>query len=108
MISTEYVVDLYRRYLADLKAVRRQQYWFHRRHDNWFVRRLRKLRLRRYMLFPALDDLEAEITYLLIRARRPKVVVEMSPNAGWSTIWILTHCATTETAGSSGRMTCTR
>ena len=89
MISTEYVVDLYRRYLADLKAVRRQQYWFHRRHDNWFVRRLRKLRLRRYMLFPALDDLEAEITYLLIRARRPKVVVEMSPNAGWSTTWIL-------------------
>lgn len=89
MISTEYVLGLYRQYISDLKAVRRQQYWFHRRHDNVLVRRLRKLRLRRHMLFPALDDLEAEITYLLIRARRPRVVVEMSPNAGWSTTWIL-------------------
>lgn len=89
MITTEYVLGLYRQYISDLKAVRRQQYWFHRRHDNVLVRRLRKLRLRRYMLFPALDDLEAEITYLLIRAQRPKVIVEMSPNAGWSTTWIL-------------------
>lgn len=89
MISTEYVLDLYRRFLGDLKAVRRQQYWFHRRHSNPVIRRLRKWRLRRFMLFPALDDLEAEITYLLIRARRPKVIVEMSPNAGWSTTWIL-------------------
>jgi predicted O-methyltransferase YrrM len=36
-----------------------------------------------------LDDLEAEITYLLIRDRTPQVVVEMSPNTGWSTTWIL-------------------
>lgn len=89
MITTAYVTALYQRYVEDLKAVRRQQYWFHRRHDNRLIRRLRKLRLRRYMLFPALDDLEAEITYLLIREKRPKVVIEISPNAGWSTTWIL-------------------
>lgn len=89
MLTTESVLELYRRYEAGLKAVRRRQYWFHRRHDNALVRRLRKLRLRRSMLFPALDDLEAEITYLLIRDRRPRVIVEMSPNAGWSTTWIL-------------------
>ncbi len=89
MISIGYVTELYRRYAHDLKAVRRQQYWFHRRHDNALVRRLRKLRLRRYMLFPALDDLEAEVTYLLIRDKRPKVMLEISPNAGWSTTWIL-------------------
>lgn len=89
MLSTEYLLDLYRCYADDLKAVRRQQYWFHRRHENPIVRRLRKWRLQRHLLFPALDDLEAEITYLLLRDRRPRTVVEMSPNAGWSTTWIL-------------------
>jgi predicted O-methyltransferase YrrM len=89
MISTDDILPLYRRFAGDLIAVRRRQYWFHRRHENPIVRRLRKLRLRRHMLFPALDDIEAEITYLLIRARRPRVVLEMSPNAGWSTSWIL-------------------
>lgn len=85
MLSTDYILGLYRQFRDDLAAVRRQQFWFHRRHDNPVVRRLRKWRVRRYMLFPALDDLEAEITYLLIRDRHPKVVLEMSPNAGWST-----------------------
>jgi predicted O-methyltransferase YrrM len=89
MLTIPHILDLYRRYLSDLKAVRRQQFWFHRRHDNPLVRRLRKWRVRRYMLFPALDDLEAEITYLLIRDQRPKVVMEVSPNAGWSSTWIL-------------------
>lgn len=82
MLSTDYILGLYRQFRDDLAAVRRQQFWFHRRHDNPVVRRLRKWRVRRYMLFPALDDLEAEITYLLIRDRHPKVVLEMSPNAG--------------------------
>jgi len=36
-----------------------------------------------------LHELEGEITYLLIRDRRPKDVIEMSPNTGWSTMWIL-------------------
>ena len=41
------------------------------------------------MLFSALDDLEAEITYLLLRDFCSGSVFEMSPNAGWSTTWIL-------------------
>ena len=89
MITTDFVLELYRRYRDDLIAVRQRQHRFKRRHDNPLVRRLRKLRLRRYMLNPALDDIEAEITYLLIRDRMPKIVFEMSPNAGWSTTWIL-------------------
>jgi len=35
------------------------------------------------------DDLNAELTYLLLRAERPEVVVEISPCGGWSTSWIL-------------------
>ncbi len=89
MISTDRVLKLYERYADDLKEVRRQQYWFKQRHDNPLVRRLCKWGLRRSMLFPALDDVEAEITYMLIRDRRPNVILEMSPNGGWSTSWIL-------------------
>ncbi|MFC3383656.1 class I SAM-dependent methyltransferase [Couchioplanes azureus] len=36
-----------------------------------------------------LDDLEAEITYLLIREERPATVVEIGSLHGWSTTWIL-------------------
>ena len=89
MISTDYVLDLYRRYQTDLQAVRRQQYWFLRKHCNTVTRRLFKMGLKQRVLIPMLDDLEAEVTYLLLRARNPKVVVEMSPNTGWSTTWIL-------------------
>ncbi|MGZ4882151.1 MAG: class I SAM-dependent methyltransferase [Halobacteriota archaeon] len=41
------------------------------------------------LLDPHIDDIEAEITYLLIRAFRPKTLVEVSPLGGWSTSWIL-------------------
>lgn len=99
MISTDGMTELYQQYRHDLVSVRRRQYWFHRRHDNPLVRRLRKLRLRRHMLFPALDDIEAEVTYLLIRARRPKVVIEMSPNGGWSTSWILSALRDNDNGG---------
>lgn len=89
MITTEYILDLYRRYSDDLHAVRVQQRTFLRRNSNSFLRRLHRMKLRQYLLVPMLDDLEAEITYLLIRDRGPRVVVEMSPNTGWSTTWIL-------------------
>ncbi|WP_245675467.1 class I SAM-dependent methyltransferase [Micromonospora halophytica] len=36
-----------------------------------------------------LDDLEAEITYLLMREERPATVVEIGSLHGWSTTWIL-------------------
>ena len=41
------------------------------------------------LLRPQLDDIEAEVTYLLIRESRPSTVVEISPSGGWSTSWIL-------------------
>lgn len=40
-------------------------------------------------LYPQFDDIEAEVTYLLLRDRRPETVVEFSPGGGWSTTWIL-------------------
>ena len=89
MISTDYVVSLYRRYIQDLKEVRRRQKWFLMRRNNILFRRLYKMRILRTILWPMLDDIEAEITYLLIRDRNPKVIIEMSPNGGWSTTWIL-------------------
>lgn len=36
-----------------------------------------------------LDDLEAEVTYLLLRDMRPETVVEVGSLHGWSTSWIL-------------------
>jgi predicted O-methyltransferase YrrM len=89
VISTDYIISLYHRYLEDLKEVRRQQKWFLMRRNNTLLRRLYKMRLLRTILWPMLDDLEAEITYLLIRDRDPRSVIEMSPNGGWSTTWIL-------------------
>jgi predicted O-methyltransferase YrrM len=89
VIPKAYLVDLYRRYLLDLRSVRTQQRRFLRRNNNTVLRRLYRMKLRRYLVKPMLDDLEAEITYLMIRDRDPKCVVEMSPNTGWSTTWIL-------------------
>ena len=89
MITTEYVLSLYRRYSTDLQSVRVQQRRFLRRNNNAVLRRLHRMNLRRHLLRPMLDDLEAEITYLFIRDRKPQTVIEMSPNTGWSTTWIL-------------------
>lgn len=38
---------------------------------------------------PKFDDIEAEITYLLVRHLRPAVVLEVAPYYGWSTTWLL-------------------
>ena len=38
---------------------------------------------------PKFDDIEAEITYLLVRAFRPSVILEVAPYYGWSTTWLL-------------------
>ncbi|MBB6121618.1 class I SAM-dependent methyltransferase [Nocardiopsis algeriensis] len=38
---------------------------------------------------PQLDDIEAEITYLLLRETRPETVMELGTFHGWSTTWIL-------------------
>ncbi|WP_226367955.1 class I SAM-dependent methyltransferase [Pseudonocardia sp. ICBG162] len=40
-------------------------------------------------IIPQLDDVEAELTYLLLRHHRPSQVVEVGTYYGWSTTWIL-------------------
>jgi predicted O-methyltransferase YrrM len=69
MIELGYVRELYREFAEDLAAVGDAQ--------------------RRLDVKAQLDDLEAEITYLLLRATRPEVVVELGALHGWSTSWIL-------------------
>ncbi|GAA4697755.1 hypothetical protein GCM10023215_40100 [Pseudonocardia yuanmonensis] len=76
MISTggvDLVAGLYRRYAADLVRVVEQQ------------RALAADGLVR----TGLDDLEAEIGYLLLRQLRPEHVVEIGTARGWSTSWLL-------------------
>ncbi len=41
------------------------------------------------LLKPQFDDIEAEATYLLLREFRPHAVVEIAPDGGWSTTWLL-------------------
>lgn len=38
---------------------------------------------------PKLDDIEAELTYLLVRETRPSRIVEIGTFHGWSTSWLL-------------------
>ncbi len=61
-ITTDLVTDLYREHRADLARVRHEQ-----------------LRLRRDdpAMKAQLDDIEAEITYLLLRHARPETVIEI-------------------------------
>ncbi|MEU8661351.1 class I SAM-dependent methyltransferase [Actinoplanes philippinensis] len=69
------VTGLYRKYADDLAAARDGQ------------RALLKPggpRLR-----PKLDDIEAELTYLLVRHHRPRTVAEIGTFHGWSTTWLL-------------------
>ena len=78
MIATgelEFVSDLYRNYASDLAAVVDQQRAF--------------LEANRGTVTPQLDDLEAEITYLLLREYKPANVVEIGTFYGWSTTWLL-------------------
>jgi predicted O-methyltransferase YrrM len=74
-IDLDHVCDLYREYAGDLAAVGRAQREF--------------AEANRATLTPQLDDLEAEITYLLLRATKPAAVVELGTFHGWSTLWIL-------------------
>jgi hypothetical protein len=71
----EFVSGLYRTYASDLGAVVEQQRAF--------------LAANRETVTPQLDDLEAEITYLLLREYKPAHVVEIGTFYGWSTTWIL-------------------
>jgi hypothetical protein len=72
-IDLEYICGLYREYASDLAAVGAAQ----REYAESMAGRMQ------------LDDLEAEITYLLLRAAKPATVMELGTFHGWSTSWIL-------------------
>lgn len=74
MIDLDGVVALYRTHAADLSAV---------------VARQRAFREATPSMTPQLDDVEAEVTYLLLRDARPAHVMELGTFHGWSTTWIL-------------------
>ena len=96
------IVELYGRFAPALRRVRRNQCRLYGSRGNLYLERVAscfKLRsvLERLgmppgyhrLLKPQLDDLEAEVTYLLLRELRPQTVVEISPDGGWSTTWLL-------------------
>ncbi|WP_433047305.1 class I SAM-dependent methyltransferase [Dactylosporangium sp. CS-033363] len=73
MYSVDTIIQWYREHAADLRAAREQQ---------------RELLAQRDM-HPKLDDIEAEIAYLTVRALRPHTVIEIGSYHGWSTSWLL-------------------
>ncbi len=74
-ISVDSLIELYSKYQAELRVARDEQ---------------RAFKAGRSAEFRAqLDDVEAEITYLLIREHAPRTVVEIGTFHGWSTSWIL-------------------
>lgn len=73
MPPLDQLVSWYRTYADDLRAARDEQ---------------RELLAQRPMR-PRLDDVEAEISYLTIRALRPATVLEIGSARGWSTTWLL-------------------
>jgi predicted O-methyltransferase YrrM len=74
-VDVALVEKLYRTHREDLLAVIAQQ------------REFREALAGR--MTPQLDDLEAELTYLLLRHHRPAVVMELGTFHGWSTTWLL-------------------
>lgn len=73
-ITVDLITELYREYAGPLRDARESQ---------------RALLSARPPIKAQLDDIEAEITYLLLRAFRPTNVVEIGALHGWSTTWIL-------------------
>lgn len=51
-----------------------------------------------------LDDVEAELTYLFVRDRAPRTVVELGALHGWSTTWILRALRDNERTGAGGAL----
>jgi predicted O-methyltransferase YrrM len=101
-IDVAFIAELYRRFLPDLRRVRDEQ---RRRYgdrgdvklERFGAYRALSAALRsiglpahyRRRFKPQFDDIEAEISYLLVRAFRPASVVEIAPDRGWSTTWLL-------------------
>ncbi len=101
-LDVAFVSELYRRFLPELRRVRDEQRRRYAERGDAKLERftayhvlsvaLRVLGLPPHYkrrLKPQFDDIEAEVTYLLVRAFRPATVVEIAPDRGWSTTWLL-------------------
>jgi predicted O-methyltransferase YrrM len=101
-VTLELVLSLYREHARALGAARAaQRALYAQRSDarlerffgyRWLAAGLRALGLPAHYkrrLRPKFDDIEAEVTYLLVRAGRPAVALEIAPYYGWSTTWLL-------------------
>ncbi|MGA8113707.1 MAG: class I SAM-dependent methyltransferase [Actinocatenispora sp.] len=74
VLTVDRLAELYLKYHEQLREVKVEQ---------------RALLRSRPGMRAQLDDVEAEITYLLLRDHRPDRVVEIGSLHGWSTSWIL-------------------
>ncbi|HWE88013.1 MAG TPA: class I SAM-dependent methyltransferase [Pseudonocardiaceae bacterium] len=79
-INEQFVSELYVKHADALREIRAEQR----------ARRATGMRVQ-------LDDIEAEISYLLLREYRPGTVVEIGALHGWSTTWILSALRDNET-----------
>ena len=101
-VTLDHITSLYHRYAADLRAARQRQARLYAQRSDARLERFAPYRAlaaglirlglpahykRRFR--PKFDDLEAEITYLLVRERRPAAILEVAPYYGWSTTWLL-------------------
>jgi predicted O-methyltransferase YrrM len=110
-IDLDSVTALYRRYARDLERVRAAQRRLYARRGDVHLERFALYRLLsgalgalglpahyKRRLKPQLDDIESEITYLLLRDASPRTVVEIGADRGWSTSWML-HALRDNAAG---------
>ena len=103
-MNINFILGLYKKYCYNLKKVRKYQRKLYCQKGYCWIEMSLIFRAMQYILKklcsnsppqnimrinPQLDDIEAEITYLLIREFKPNTVVEISPCGGWSTSWIL-------------------
>ena len=105
-MNTSLISCLYEKNIYDLKRVREyQRKLFIKKgyscFEKFFIKSALKYIIRNFIrkfelyvqnkirMRPELYDIEAEITYLLIREFKPETIVEISPGGGWSTSWIL-------------------
>lgn len=102
MQYVDLIAALYRKHATALRRVRDAQRDLYASRGNLHLERIAScLQLRSVLdvlgmpaeyhrlLKPQLDDIEAETTYLLLREFEPRTVVEIAPDGGWSTSWLL-------------------
>ena len=102
-IVLQRTLDLYETWWSDLRTARRGMQRLHKQRCVAWSERSLAHRVAASALEPVmagirraapmlaqLDDEVCELLYMLIRSRRPEVVIEISPFHGWSTSWILT------------------